>query len=1037
MTYAGGVFLNLDQLLDELGYAQSQNYRATSDSSQEPLTEHLFRAAKKAGVQGAYVFQTSPLERNILPPRPAVYVAEAKTREEAREIHRKLWNLGNAPFIVILLPNEIRVYTGFNFSLTNEKRGLVKEIPGVINLTLESLRNQLSDFTSDSIDSGKIWKTQSKYVTPEKRVDTHLLNNLKKLEKYLEGRKLDLPIIHALIGKYVYIRYLYDRKILSEEWLTENSINLDSVLSRNATLAGLIHLTEILENRFNGAIFPLPSNIEVTLSDEIVSLVASTFKGDDISGQLHLDFPAYDFSYIPVETLSSIYEQFLHSQGTGKKVGAVYTPEPVADYLLCELEESKPLQSGMKILDPCCGSGIFLVLAYRRLIELDLAKRPNRELPKPIELQGILCESIYGVERNQEACYVTEFSLILTLLSYIEPPDLHQNKEFKFPSLHNTQIFECDFFDDESDFWKQNKKFDWIVGNPPWIELKKNTQGEDFVREWIFTNLKTRPVGGNRVCEAFSWRVVNLLEQHGYVGLLVHATSLFNQESKKYRQSFFESHAVARITNFSNLAYVLFGGRGQEPAATLIYCPSESKSEKSEIIHFAPLIINQIANRSWGSSKNQSTWTITVNEDEISIISSEDAKTGDFLVWKTALWGKIREKRTVKRLKKLLPTTLQEIVDRRNWNFHTGLKIRTQDSREDVEAAPYLAGWKQVDIYKKNNANEVLRTQFRFVVSEHSLNLIPDSSLFVSKGRSLPFVVARKPHIVLGIIDGKIYCAYSDLNFVISEPQIGISTNEEDADYLRAVSILLNSSVIQYFLFFNSSSWGVGRSKLYAKDLRTVSLPELLPEQIQELAQLWRRLAYLEEFTDMPDASLQQLLDDTVEDLLLIPQNITILAREFLAVKLQLNKGKGVVPATAPPNEEHLQEYGLYLRNELDAFTEGSGLRHKVELTYSKHLIVCSIEFSCSDSFASIDVSVEKAQGDLSFFLSYVQEKAKQRFSQWVYVQRSLRIFEDSRVYICKSPRLIDWTRTQALNDSDDIIAEILSANRELHGVFR
>ena len=105
-----GVFLNLDQLLDELGYAQSQNYRATSDSSQEPLTEHFFRAAKKAGVQGAYVFQTSPPEQKILPPRPAVYVAEAKTREEAREIHRRLWNLGNAPFIVIILPNEIRAY---------------------------------------------------------------------------------------------------------------------------------------------------------------------------------------------------------------------------------------------------------------------------------------------------------------------------------------------------------------------------------------------------------------------------------------------------------------------------------------------------------------------------------------------------------------------------------------------------------------------------------------------------------------------------------------------------------------------------------------------------------------------------------------------------------------------------------------------------------------------------------------------------------------------------------------------------------------
>ncbi|NES20062.1 MAG: N-6 DNA methylase [Symploca sp. SIO3E6] len=219
-------------------------------------------------------------------------------------------------------------------------------------------------------------------------MDTQLLNNLKKLEQYLKERNLDLQIIHALIGKYVYIRYLYDRGILSKEWLVENNLNLDTVLSRKATLVGLLHLTEVLENRFNGAVFPLPPNVETIVGDEIVSLIASTFKGDDpISGQLHLDFEAYDFSYIPVETLSSIYEQFLHSQGTGKQVGAVYTPEPVADYLLCELEESKPLRSGMKILDPCCGSGIFLVLAYRKLIELALAQSPNF-IKCPISAQG-------------------------------------------------------------------------------------------------------------------------------------------------------------------------------------------------------------------------------------------------------------------------------------------------------------------------------------------------------------------------------------------------------------------------------------------------------------------------------------------------------------------------------------------------------------------------------------------------------------------------------------------------------------------------
>jgi len=697
---------------------------------------------------------------------------------------------------------------------------------------------------------------------------------------------------------------------------------------------------------------------------------------------------------------------------------------------LCELEESKRLQSGMKILDPCCGSGVFLVLAYRRLIELALAQSPNNKL-KPTELRRILCESLYGIERNKEACYVAEFSLILTLLNYIDPPDLHRNKRFKFPSLHNTQIFECDFFDDESNFWKQGKKFDWIVGNPPWIELKPETVDEELARSWILDNTKKFPVGGNRVCEAFTWRVTDLLGDDGYVGLLVHATSLFNQESQKYRKYFFESHAVARITNFSHLAYVLFGGRGKEPAATLIY--GKTKTEKPNLVHYAPFITNQLANRPYSRGGNRTTWAISINENEISTISHKDAETGEMLVWKIALWGNWRDTKAIQRLRKLLPNTLGDLADQRGWKFDTGLQIRKQDSSGEIEAAPYLEGWRKIDIHTKLDTYQTLRTNFRFTIPESLLHLIPQESYYVRKGRGLPFRLAKAPHIVIS----PEYCAYSDINFVIPEPQIGIAADESDADYLRAISVLVNSSIVQYFLFFNSPSWGVGRSKIFPQALKKIPLPDFSQQNINDLAQLQKRLARLEEFTNTSVTELQQILDDSVQNLLSIPENIGVIAREFVSIRLQLNQGKSIVPATAPPSEEFLQNYGLHLRDKLDAFTEGSRLRHRVGLTYSKQLIVCSVEFVPSVTSTEVEVTVEKAQGDLSLFLNYIQEKAKQQFSQWVYVQRSLRIFENSRVYICKSPRLLDWTRTQALNDSDDIIAEILSANRELHEVVR
>jgi type I restriction-modification system DNA methylase subunit len=999
------------------------------------LTEHLFRAAKKAGVQGAYVFQTSPPKQKILPPRPAVYVAEAKTRDEAREIHQRLWNLGNAPFIVILLPNEIRVYTGFDFSLTNEKQGLVKEIKEIIDITFENIRDQLADFRADSIDSGRIWETQSKYITPEKKVDTHLLSNLKALENYLKGRELDLPIIHALIGKYVYIRYLYDRKILSEEWLTENNINLDFVLSRNATLSGLLHLTEILENRFNGAIFPLPSNIEATLSDEIVALVASTFKGDDpISGQLHFeseDFKAYDFSYIPVETLSSIYEQFLHSQGTGKKVGAVYTPEPVADYLLCELEESKPLQSGMRILDPCCGSGIFLVLAYRRLIELALAQSPNNKL-KPTELRRIL-ENLYGIERNEEACYVAEFSLILTLLNYIDPPDLHRNKQFKFPSLHNTQIFECDFFNDKSDFCKQDQKFDWIVGNPPWIELEQGSTTEEPAFDWINEHSEEKPVSNNRVCEAFTWRVVDFLKDDGCVGLLVHAKSLFNNNSEKYRSEFFKEHKVSRITNFSSLRKVLFNGRAKAPAATFIYSRVKENIVKPPIVHCAPFVINQMSIFPWGNPKQKAGWLLTINDNEVQTVSHQEAETGESLIWKIAFWGTHRDRKAIQRLSRLFPTTLGKIKEDRNWFLCEGIQLRNRDEVDESTLEPV----DEIRDLSRFNVTALRNCSSRFVVPETALEKIPIEENFVRKrGGKAGLNLIKAPHLVLN----STYALYSDRNFVIPSGQIGLSAPHEDADYLRALSIFRNSSIVQYYLFFTSPQLGVDRGRITLEAFQKLPVPLFSDYQISQLAQLHRDFSKRECDILLNNKDVQDELDNMVENSLDIPKNIGVLANEFMRVRLSLNEGKSQGIAINLPSLEALFDYGNTLRDELDIFTEGSGLRHKIVLNRSKELVVCSVEFIQSDDPISdnpINVSTEETQGESSALFASIREKTKQRFSQWVYVQRSLRIFEDSRVYICKSPRLIDWTRTQALNDSDDIIAEILSAKRELHEVLR
>src|SRR5712692_9045583 len=663
--------MQLRTLIQELNYEQSTHYRSHVTEF-EPETAHLFRAASDAGVSGIYVFQASPaILQKVAVDRPAVYIAQAGDIKHARSIHRSLWNLGYAPFLIVLLPEQVRVYTGFKYSEEDLNKGFLDEFP------LDDLRLLLAEFSSEAIDTGRIWQ-KGKYkeqLDQQQRVDKRLLRNLRQLGDELKKQGLDTSVAHALIGKYVYIRYLWDRGILTEEWLQEQHIEKESVFSRVASTDGLSRFTTALENRFNGKIFPIDFTRMDAPTDLHVQLTASVFMGDEIIlgrkktiiEQLHLDFRAYNFAYIPIEILSEVYEQFIED---AKKKGAIYTPEILADYLLSEVNTVKPLTEETKILDPACGSGVFLVLAYRRLIEAELARNGESKLSDK-KLKALL-SNIYGVERELDACYVAEFSLILTLLNYVDPREL-QKIEFHFPTLHNETIFHSDFFDLDGAhykgrFWQRGLTFDLIIGNPPWIELKDDGE-EELVRKWMRDpkNKIERPISGKRVAEAFSWLVTDLLRPEGIIGLLLPATSLFILEGRNYRKRFFTSHCVFRITNFSNLRWILFP-KNEFPAFTILYRPSNNaEEEKPPINHYAPLSIDQIAD------SRESSWVITINEQEIQTIDALEAETGETLVWKLALWGTFQDKRAIESIEGLFPSTLKYLCKKRGWPFSEGV----------------------------------------------------------------------------------------------------------------------------------------------------------------------------------------------------------------------------------------------------------------------------------------------------------------------------------------------------------------------------
>ncbi len=1060
----------LSTLIQELNYDQSAHYRSHVTDF-EPETAHLFRAASDAGVSGIYVFQASPnISQKVIADRPAVYIAQAAGTEQARRIHRSLWNLGYAPFLIVLLPQQIRVYTGFDYSEEDTNKGLLDEFP------LNNIRLLLAEFSSEAIDTGRIWQ-KGKYknqLDQQQRVDNRLLRNLRQLGDVLNNQGLDASVAHALIGKYVYIRYLWDRGILTEEWLQEQHVAKESVFSREATADGLYRLTTALENRFNGKIFPIDFMRPGAPTDRHVQLTASVFMGDEIVfedkrtiiEQLHLDFRAYNFAYIPIEILSEVYEQFIEE---ARKKGAIYTPEILADYLLSEVNTVKPLTEETKILDPACGSGVFLVLAYRRLIEAELAKNGESKLSDK-KLKALL-SNIYGVERELDACYVAEFSLILTLLNYVDPREL-QKIEFHFPTLHNETIFHSDFFDLDGAhykgrFWQRGLTFDLIIGNPPWIELKDDGE-EELVRKWMRDpkNKIERPISGKRVAEAFSWLVTDLLRPEGIIGLLLPATSLFILEGRNYRKRFFTSHCVFRITNFSNLRWILFP-KNEFPAFTIVYRPSNNaEEEKPPIIHYAPLSIDQIAD------PRESPWVISINEQEIQTIGATEAETGETLVWKLALWGTFQDKRAIEHIEALFPTTLEALRLRKKWAFSQGSELRDKrlPTKYKLRAADELKG-------KKIFQREAMRKSFfRFSVPLRALSNIPDEKCNVRKqGGEVGLLLRQAPHIILSPGWGS-FVTFSDVDFLVPPRVMGIAGPEEDANILRALALYLNSSLVSYYLFFHVPEWGVFRNTRYVtlSVLKKVPVPDFSSEQVRELVSLYLRLvadeqqsisaafskvrslqmdflnsyqaepsgnipvadllskvsteqrAQIEKEIDAFHENARRMIDEKIFDLFAIPEDIRLLVTDFVQVRLLLDRPTAFERVIREPDERELLDYARELRDELDGFV-GYDTHHGISITYSPDLIECVIDVVITDTPITLDSSrVRPGDVTSSRILSELSESLKEQVSQWIYVQRGLRLFDGPRIHLYKPSRLIDWTRTQAMNDAGDILGEVL-----------
>ena len=227
--------------------------------------------------------------------------------ENPETLFRQIWNFNQTPIVFVVSDNELGIYNGFSYIKENE--------------TLEELadKKSLSDFEYFKIVTGETWENYRNKLASDKRVDEKLLTNIQVLRKKLIAvHKISPEIANYLIGRIIFIRYLIDRNVIIgfNGWDELTNQQLCKILgSKEKTYS----LFAYLLNEFNGNLFPISKDEKNQITEDALIEIINLLQGTELeTDQLSL-FDIYDFSIIPVELISNIYEFFIGEKEQAKR----------------------------------------------------------------------------------------------------------------------------------------------------------------------------------------------------------------------------------------------------------------------------------------------------------------------------------------------------------------------------------------------------------------------------------------------------------------------------------------------------------------------------------------------------------------------------------------------------------------------------------------------------------------------------------------------------------------------------------------------
>lgn len=952
----------IEAVIQRLGYHNSEKLFYLSDIDKCPdLSWHDRRVLHELAPYAVYIVDGSVL---------AVFLDDLNSREDV-ELHGKIWN-AQIPIVISDEGNSIKIYNGKSMDLSVDKRIRLRDI---VSYDLSQCDEKI-EFSYWNVTNSLSLEHYEKSMG-KKNLNDFLIDNLKYITKRLKD-EYNISFANKLMLRILFIRYLIDRGVnIGYMGLDDNvKKSQETFLNIIQNKDDFLELVKYLKGRFNGNLFEIDEQKEKNeITQESLAMLHDflTAREEMKTGQLCL-FPFYDFNIIPIELISNIYEILLGKEKQDRDK-AFYTPEYLADYIVNRTVGRYLVnENECKVLDPSCGSGIFLVKSLQKILERNAEK--NGFLQDKDKINTLIKENIFGVDYNEEAVDVTIFSLYVTLFDYQEPKSL---EDFRLPLLKNENILYGDFFDEEKMKPIEKVDFKFILGNPPWGSVKQqNYKNYCADRKVIAQN--------GEICVAFLLKVQEIGNSDTECSLVIPSKILYKGKSPSMalRKRLLTNTQLEQVLEISAVRKQIFKG-AIAPAAVLSFlCKKSSLNHKVEYISLKPNKYLKLFG------------IIMIEPDDVKYVKQTLFLENDDL-WKILVYGGYWDFELLNSIHEKF-RTIKDIASEHNLIMKKGL----QDNDGDKNDSSHLVGRKILD---SDGAVE------HFYLNDNAYSIFNKDKIHRPRTPEIynaPYVLFKKG---LDCSNYSIKAVYTEKDFLYRETINCIKGTKTDKKILLNLCGLLNSTLFSYFNLMLGSSAGIEREQVFLEEL--ADYPYVYSDELVELVQKIQQEDCNENRNELQEKlnkcvmKMYGLQDNCFVDYVLSIQ-IPLLCGTYRETKCDVKMMKEYTSILSGMWDEHFGKSDVHYSITIYPDIKGKFAAVQVKLSFENR-----IEDICVVENVDEDVSL------LTNFMIY-------QLNDCFYQTKNVVEFSEDSFVIVKPIEAKNWHPAMAIKDSHKVLNAVL-----------